>query len=552
MHVPPRSYGSAKALARRSFVARRIVLPTQAFFHTEGPGGVLLLASAAASLAVANSPWAPWLSAALASHIAVEFGPLPGYHGDLREFINDGLMAVFFYVVGLEIKRELIEGRLSSLRQAALPVVAALGGMVVPALLYSACNLGGAGAHGWGVPMATDIAFSVGVLILLGDRVPPAVRVFLLGLAIADDLGAIGVIAVFYSDGFSPTALGAAAAILAAIAAMLRLGVRSSNAYLLAALAFWLAVLGSGLHPTLAGVILGAMTPIRPWFSLYSFERSAGKLMRRFRRALGVGDFDRAEAIMGQVEELSRGTESKLDRRLRQVHPWSSYVVLPLFALANSGVALTGESLARAGTSGITWGIVLGLVLGKPLGIVGFAWLAVKLRVASPPDGARWPDLIGVGMVAGIGFTVSLFVTGLAFDDPTQVEDAKIGVLVASALAGVLGFAYLRVVGRNDANGGGTRRSRPGRRPSLKAVSSLDGAGPHRHHGSEVGGQVAAGRIPKLPSDQLSRIAIMGSIDSIVLPPGGKDQSDSVQGRLREINLALLLDDREENLDSEA
>ena len=446
MHVPPRSRGSAKALARRSFVARRLVLPTQAFFHTEGPGGVLLLASSLVALWLANSHWGPLLSASLATHLTVEVGGW-AYRDDVRGLINDGLMTVFFYVVGLEIKRELIEGRLSSPKQAALPVVAALGGMVVPALLYSACNLGTAGAHGWGIPMATDIAFSVGVLILLGDRVPAPARVFLLALAIADDIGAILVIAVFYSHGISWAALGVGAAILAGIAAMIRLGVRSPNAYLLASLAFWLAMLGSGVHPTLAGVILGGMTPIRPWFSLYAFEQSAGKLLRRFRRALGLGDFDRAEAIMGQMEELSRGTESQLDRRLRQVHPWSSYIVLPLFALANSGVPLTAESLGRAGSSGITRGILLGLVLGKPLGIVGSAWLAVRLGVASPPTGARWPDLAGVGMVAGIGFTVSLFVTGLAFDDPSQVEDAKIGVLVASAVAGVLGFAFLRVRG---------------------------------------------------------------------------------------------------------
>jgi Na+:H+ antiporter, NhaA family len=454
MHVPPRSYGSAKALARHSFVARRIVLPTQAFFHTEGPGGVLLLISSLLALALANSPLGPWMLAVLEAHLTVELGQW-AYRDDIRGFINDGLMAVFFYVVGLEIKRELLEGRLSSPRQAALPVLAALGGMVVPALLYSACNIGRPGANGWGIPMATDIAFSVGVLILLGDRVPPAARVFLLALAIADDIGAIGLIAIFYSHGISWSALGVGVVILGGIGAMNRLGVRSSNAYVLASLAFWLAILGSGVHPTLAGVVLGAMTPIRPWFSLYSFEMSAVKLMRRFRRALSVGDFDRAEAIMGQVEELSRGTESKLDRRLRQVHPWSSYVVLPLFALANSGVELTGESLGRAGSSGITWGILLGLVVGKPLGIVGFAWLAVKLRIASPPTGARWPDLIGVGMVAGIGFTVSLFVSGLAFDDPTQVEDAKIGVLVASAIAGVLGFAFLRMQKRGTEDGKG-------------------------------------------------------------------------------------------------
>ena len=368
-------------------------------------------------------------------------------HGDIRDLINDGLMTLFFYVVGLEIKRELLEGRLSSPRKAALPVVAALGGMIVPAVLYAACNVGGAGARGWGIPMATDIAFSVGVLILLGDRVPASARIFLLALAIADDIGAILVIAVFYSEGISWAAIGVAAGILVAILGMIRGGVRSPNIYLIASLAFWAAMLGSGVHATIAGVILGATTPIRPWFSLYSFEKGATRQLRRFKRALSLGDFDRAEAIMGQVEELSRGTESQLDRRLRQVHPWSSYVVLPLFALANSGVALNADSLGRAASSGITWGILLGLVLGKPLGIVGFAWLATRLRIASAPEGTSWGQVAGVGVVAGIGFTVSLFITGLAFDDPRQIADAKIGVLVASVLAGAIGLAFLRTLG---------------------------------------------------------------------------------------------------------
>jgi NhaA family Na+:H+ antiporter len=319
--------------------------------------------------------------------------------------------------------------------------------MIVPALLYYACNIGRSSAHGWGIPMATDIAFSVGVLILLGDRVPASARVFLLALAIADDIGAILVIATFYSQGIDWTSLAAAAGVLIVIALMIRGGVRSPNAYLIVSLFFWIAMLRSGVHATLAGVILGFMTPIRPWFSLYSFERSSGKLLRRFRNALSVGNFDRAEAMMGQMEELSRGTESQLDRRLRQVHPWSSYVVLPLFALANAGVALNSESLGRAVSSGITWGILLGLVVGKPLGIVGFAWLAVKSRIAEPPKGATWANLAGVGMVAGVGFTVSLFVTGLAFNDPSQVEDAKIGVLVASAVAGLVGLAFLALTG---------------------------------------------------------------------------------------------------------
>jgi len=442
-HIPPRSQGSAQIRARRSFVARRLVLPTQAFFHTEGPGGVLLLVAALASLALANSAWGHRFGAILATHMAVEVGPF-AIRGDLRELINDGLMTVFFYVVGLEIKREVVEGDLSSPRKAALPVMAALGGMVVPALIYSAFNLGRPGASGWGVPMATDIAFSVGVLILLGDRVPAPARVFLLGLAIADDIGAIVVIALFYSHGISAGALAVAGAILGGIVLMNRGAVRSPWAYTLASLAFWGAVLASGVHATLAGVVLGAITPLRPLFSLYSFDRAAVKLLRRFEISLRVGNFDRAEAIMGQMEELSRGTESRLDRRLRQLHPWSSYAVLPLFALANSGVALTGESLGRAASSGVTWGIVLGLVVGKPLGIVGLARLAVALGIATPPRGVTWTQVAGVGMIAGIGFTVSLFVTALAFDDPMLVADAKIGVLVASALAGAAGFAFLR------------------------------------------------------------------------------------------------------------
>jgi NhaA family Na+:H+ antiporter len=430
-------------MARRSFVARRLILPTQAFFHTEGPGGVILLVSSLVALAIANSPLAEGFERILEMPLGLELGR-HSLRGDLRELINDGLMTVFFYIAGLEIKRELVEGRLSDPRRAALPVAAALGGMIVPALIYAALNHGRPGAHGWGVPMATDIAFSVGVLIVLGDRVPASVRVFLLALAIADDIGAILVIAVFYSQGVYWPALGAASLILVVILAMNRGGVRSTNAYLVASLVFWVAMLASGVHATIAGVILGALTPMRPWFSLYSFEKSAGRLLRRFRRVLGVGDFDRAESLMGQMEELSRGTESPLDRRLRQVHPWSSYIVLPLFALANSGVALSAQSLGHAATDPITWGIVLGLVVGKPLGILGLARLAVALRLARPLEGATWGQILGVGMVAGIGFTVSLFVTGLAFEEASQVNHAKIGVLAASGLAGVLGLLVLR------------------------------------------------------------------------------------------------------------
>ena len=411
---------------------------------------MILLAAGLLALILANAPTAEGFSRFWKLAWVVELGPYQ-LEGDLRELINDGLMSLFFFVAGLEIKREVMAGQLSSVKRAAFPVVAALGGMVVPALLYSAFNVPGAGSRGWGVPMATDIAFSVGILGLLGRRVPGSARTFLLALAIADDIGAIVVIAVFYSSAIHWGAIGLAVGIWGVILLMNRVGVRSVPVQLVTALGFWACVRESGVHATIAGVILGVSTPIRPWFHLPTTATSVHWLASRLQRAVAANSTSRAETMLGQIEVLARESESPLDRKLRRYHSWSSWVILPLFALANSGVTLAGPALVRASQSRITWGILAGLLLGKPLGIVSFAWLASRLGWATSPRGLDFRRLIGVGIVAGIGFTVSIFVAALAFADPDQVAQAKVGVLIASVLAGATGYAFLRLAPTNYA-----------------------------------------------------------------------------------------------------
>ena len=443
MHVPPRSQGSAQTRALRSVFARRWVLPALEFLHAEVPGGLILLGAGVLALALANSPLAEGFAHFWETRWEIGVGRL-ALGGDLRELVNDGLMTLFFFVAGLEIKREVVEGQLSSARRAAFPVIAALGGMAVPALLYAVCNGGnGAGSRGWGVPMATDIAFSIGVLSLLGRRVPASARTFLLALAIADDIGAIVVIALFYSSGLHLAPILVAVVFWWAVLALNVTGVRSLPAHLAAAVGFWLSVRASGIHATLAGVILGISTPIRPWFRLGAAAPSVHFLAGKLERAVAAGHSVRAEGLLGQIETLARESESLLERKLRGIHPWSSWVVLPLFALANAGVTLSGPAVAQAARSPITWGIVLGLVVGKPLGIVGFALLARRTGLAAAPPGLDFRAVVGVGLVAGIGFTVSLFVAALAFDDPGQVAAAKVGVLAASVVAGAFGYGFL-------------------------------------------------------------------------------------------------------------
>ena len=435
--------------------AGRFLRPAQAFVHTEASSGILLLVAAALAIAWANSPWGGAYTDLWHARFAFDANRLT-VQMDLLEVVNDGLMTVFFFVVGLEIKRELLQGELAAPRKAALPVAAALGGMVVPALIYAAFNAGQDGAKGWGIPMATDIAFSLGVLALLGRRVPFALKVFLLALAIVDDLGAIAVIALFYTDSISIAAVAWAVGLVIAIVAARRVGVRSSAVYIVLGLLLWLAVLKSGVHATLAGVLLAFLTPASPLHGYGDFEARLGSLLRAFRRARDEGDKEAAQGTLGEVERLARDAESPLDRLERQLHPWVSYLVVPLFALANAGLVINADSLANALQSGVSAGIVAGLVLGKPLGIFVFAWLAVRLGLASLPPGVGFVHLWGVGMLAGVGFTVSLFITGLAFQSEVLVEDAKMGILGASLVAGTAAFVYLWLApGEPDATDAG-------------------------------------------------------------------------------------------------
>ncbi len=427
----------------RARLTRHVLLPVQQFIQTETASGIVLLAAALAALIWANFPAGDTYADFWDTVISVDGGVFR-ISEDLQHWVNDALMAVFFFVVGLEVKRELLHGELAGPRRAALPVAAALGGMAVPALLFTALNAGGDGEKGWGIPIATDIAFSLGVLALLGKRIPSRVRVFLLALAVVDDIGAILVIAAFYTESIAWDSLAIAALIVTAVLVMQRLGVSSIPVYLLVGLALWIAVFESGVHATIAGVTLGLLTPSRPLVSRREFVEPEAELSRRFRRA-AESDNEEAEAVLGEIETAAAATESPLERLERMLHPWSSFLVVPIFALANSGIDLSASAIGDAAGSSVTLGVMLGLVLGKLAGVVGAAWLAVKLRLAHLPSDVRWPHIAGTGLLAGIGFTVSLFVTGLAYDDPALVTDAKIGIFAASIVAGLAGYAYLRV-----------------------------------------------------------------------------------------------------------
>ncbi|HEY4669173.1 MAG TPA: Na+/H+ antiporter NhaA [Tepidiformaceae bacterium] len=431
--------------SRGAFVADRLIRPAQAFLHTEAAGGVVLLVAAIIAIIWANSPWDQQYFDLWHTELVFDFH-LFAIDEDLGHLVNDGLMAIFFFVVGLEIKRELVHGELASPRRAIFPVAAALGGMIMPALIFTAWNFGGEGAHGWGIPMATDIAFAVGVLSLVGSRVPFSLKVFLLALAIADDLGAIVVIAVFYTESLSMEAIAWGAGLLAVVIGMRMAGVRATYLYLFVGALFWVAVLKSGIHATVAGVVLAMLTPAKPLHERRSFEALASSLLERFRQARELGDEEMEEALLERMEELSRDSEAPLDRLEHALHPWVRYGIVPIFALANAGVVVTSDTLSEALSSSVTLGIVTGLVFGKLIGITLFAWLSVRLGWAALPAGVRWRDIGGVALLGGIGFTVSLFITGLSFD-PAHVNltnEAKMGILGASAIAGLVGFIILR------------------------------------------------------------------------------------------------------------
>ncbi|MGH7725679.1 MAG: Na+/H+ antiporter NhaA [Candidatus Eiseniibacteriota bacterium] len=379
--------------------------PLRELFPGEAIGGVVLIACAAFAMAWANSPWSSAYFGLLHTELPVSIGPIR-LSLSVLHWINDLLMAVFFLVVGMEIKREFLSGELKDSRRAALPVAAALGGMIVPATIYAAFNANGPGARGWGIPMATDIAFSLGVLALLGPRVPRGLTVFLAALAIADDLGAVAVIAIFYTSQLNLGALSIAIGILLVLVFLGQLKNMRLSVYLSAAPFLWYFMHESGVHATIAGVLLGWAVPL-------------GKA--------GDPDF----------------TDSPLESLEHALKPWVTWVVMPVFAVANAGVALGNMSLASFAEP-VSAGIGLGLLFGKPIGIFGASWLAVRLGFGSLPRGANWHQILGVGLIAGIGFTVALFVASLSFRPGDGLEDlAKIGVLSGSFLAGVLGTFVL-------------------------------------------------------------------------------------------------------------
>jgi NhaA family Na+:H+ antiporter len=432
-------------------VAKVIVRPFQRFFRMEAAGGLLLLAAAVAAMVWANSAaadsyFALWQTRGVAG--------LGGFVIDkpLLLWINDGLMAIFFFVVGLEIKREVLIGELAAPKKAALAVAAAVGGMVVPALIYAAINRGGAGATGWGIPMATDIAFAIGVLALLGSRVPLPLKVFVTAVAIVDDLGAVLVIAFFYTAELKLGYLGAAAVLLAALVVLSRAGVRRTWPYAVLGIALWVCFLKSGVHATVAGVLLAFTIPARRLIDAPEYHERAQLLLGEFAEDVRPGRSEPTTDQRDALHSLEKATEqlfTPLTRLEHALHPWVAFVIMPVFALANAGVALG----AGAGGLGdpVTLGVTLGLLLGKQAGILGASWLAVKAGLAALPSGVGWGALWGVAVLCGIGFTMSLFIAGLAFEDPALLDSAKVGILVGSILSGVLGALALVLFSRPGA-----------------------------------------------------------------------------------------------------
>ena len=442
MGIPPRTYGALQIRLRESVVTRALVLPIQRFIHIQGISSILLLGAAITALVWANSPWQDSYHHVWEMELTLSRLRLP-----VHTWIDDALMAIFFFLVGMEIKHEIVHGELADMRRAALPIFGALGGMIVPALLYMALNVGHEGQHGWGVPMATDIAFSLGVLGMV-KGVPQDLKIFLLTLAIADDIGAIAVIAIFYSDSLHVESLVIGLLLLAVIFLLRKVGISQPVLYFMLGVGFWVAILRSGIHATIAGVVLGFMVPTTATLSLREFQEIGNEIVERFRRALAEGDEKTAKNLLGSIEQLVQGTESPSELLTRKLNDWVSFLVLPLFALANAGVTFSGGAWHELLPSRIAWGILLGLVLGKPLGIIAFASLAVRTGLAQLPNGVTWRQLSAVGILAGIGFTVSIFISSLAFDDASHILQAKTAVLTASLLAGVLG--YFAMLDRGD------------------------------------------------------------------------------------------------------
>lgn len=426
---------SSQSTSRQSQV--QFLSPLRDFLHAEAAGAVLLAVGALSALVWANSPWSASYDSFWSNQVAFTVGSY-SLDLDLQHWVNDGLMTLFFFVVGLEIKRELTSGHLAERRAAMLPALAAVGGMAVPALVYLAVA-GSSAPSGWAVPVATDIALAVGVLSIAGSRVPAALRAFLLGLAIVDDIGAIIIIAAFYSAGVESGWLALSLCGVGFAVALRRFGIQSIAAYVVIGAVVWLGLYEGGVHPTLAGVVMGLLAPSVP------LQRDDW---------VDAEDYAETPAIDTVVaaRERARETVSVVEWLEHHLHPWTSLLIVPVFALANSGIHVSSDALASAAGSRITWGVFLGLVVGKPLGILLATKMAVGAGVADAPSGSTTRQVLGVGSAAGIGFTVAIFITKLAFTDPAQQIDAKIAILLASLLsAGVSAAMFMTGIRRKAA-----------------------------------------------------------------------------------------------------
>jgi NhaA family Na+:H+ antiporter len=421
----------------------------QEFINSSTSSGIVLLLAAVAALVIANSPLRAGYEELLNSYLDLSIGDF-GLHLTLLHWINDGLMAIFFFLVGLEIKREVWAGELSSVRAALLPMVVAIGGAIVPALIYALINLGGAGSAGWGIPMATDIAFALGILALVGSGVPFALKIMLTAIAIIDDLVAVLVIAFFYSGSIDFGALGTGFAFLAALILVNILGIRTIPIYLLLGAFVWIAFLQSGVHATIAGVLVALTIPVRTRINQGTFLERARSILDKFEESSKkepysiLQDEEQQSAVL-ELEDLAEGVQAPLQKMEHSLHNWVAFVIMPMFALANAGVAISADAL-RGETLPVALGILAGLLIGKPIGLFGSAWLFVRLGVVSLPAGITWRYMMGLALLGGIGFTMSLFIATLAFGDNSLLETAKLGILGASLVAGVAGFMLLRSI----------------------------------------------------------------------------------------------------------
>jgi len=426
----------------------RLLKPIDSFIHDQAAAGLVLFISTAVALFIANSQWGDAYRHFWHHPISLSVGGFTVAR-DLHHFINDGLMAIFFFVVALELKREFVGGELSELRNATLPFAAAVGGMLFPALIY--LLVVGASTPemvGWGIPMGTDTAFVLGMLAILGKRVPPAIKVFFITVAVADDIGAVSVIAFFYTSDISTQNLMLGAVFMLALIVMNLLGVRSVLAYGLVGIGgLWLAFLLSGVHATVAGVLAALAIPARTKMSEATYPQRLRELADEFTNLPNApGNIISADQqyLIRKVKRFSTYAETPLQRLEQGLHPWVAYVVLPLFALANAGIELP-TSILSSFESTVTLGVFLGLVLGKPIGLVGMSWIFVKLRLGRLGEGVHWGHMLGISVMSGVGFTMAVFINELAFSGDAAQEHAKLGILFASLVAGIIGFTILRM-----------------------------------------------------------------------------------------------------------